>query len=228
MALTLFANATTATGGQLDANFTAVSNQAAIPCSVTGTNTLQLVAKSNVYAVTAYSNNMELTGVASATNTGAMTAQLGSLAALPVYKDSQGGPVALIGNELISGCAFTLLYDAALNSGNGGWHLFSNTSAYNPPNLQIGTSSILSRYLTTLASVTFTVAVANSAQQVIVPLGGCFPGDNILVGPPTNHPTGLVVTGFVSATGSVALNAVNGTGASIASIAAAYRVSVLA
>lgn len=228
MAITLFANATAATGAQLDNNLIAVSNQAPIPCSVAGTNTIGLTAKSNVYAITAYTNNLMVSGVAAATNTGSVTAALGSLAALPVYKDAQAGPVLLTGNEIVVGCAFTLIYDAALNSGNGGWHLFSNTGAYNPPNLQIGVSNVLSRYFTTLASITFSVTGANAAQQVIIPLAGALPGDNVLIGPPSSHPTGLALTGLVTATGSVALNAVNGTAGSIASIAAAYRVSVLA
>jgi hypothetical protein len=63
--------------------------------------------------------------VAVASNSGATTARVGSLAVLPVYKDKSGGPTALAGGEIIIHNFVTLIYDAALNSGGGGFHLMT-------------------------------------------------------------------------------------------------------
>jgi len=231
--ITLFAALTAATGAELDADLTLVSNQAPIPVTVSGTNTLTLTqvgSGTTVYAVTAYVQGMQFVGEFAGTNTGAMTAQLGSLSALAIYKDTPAGPVAMTGNECVTNNAFSLVYDSALNSGAGGFHAYTATgeigATINPTAIKLGSGTSFSTYLSTLASVTFTVAAANSAQAVTISLTGAVPNNNVMIGPPTNHPNGLALTGYVSASGSVVLAALNGTGASIASIAGSYRVSV--
>lgn len=229
MAITLFAAVTQATGQQLDDNLTLVSAQAPIPCTVTGTNDLTLTQKSDVYSVTAYGNNMQLSGVAAASNSTAMTARLGSLAALNVYKDSGSGPVVLTGGELIAGNAFTLFYDATLNTGAGGWHLFSSTglptTAINPSTIQLNTGAVLNRYLTATASVSFSIFDPFSSQQSIVAVTGIRPNDAVQVGGPSMANSMLSFFGFVPASGSVTLRAVNAGSVSVTLAAGIFRVS---
>lgn len=230
--ITLFAAATQATGQQLDDNLTLISNQAPIPCTAVGTNTITLAQKSNVYAVTAYTNNMQFSAIAAATNTNAATAALGLLGALNIYKDSPAGPVALSGGEIVIGCAFTLLYDPALNTGAGGFHLFSNTSpvagqTINPTAILVGsTLSTLSRYLSTTQSISFTVFGAASAQDTLVLLSGVRPGDAIMLGPPSLSALNPVAFfGYVAASGSVLLRGVNAAAAGATVAPGVWRVT---
>ncbi len=229
MAITLFASVNSATGQQLDDNLTAVSNQAPIPCTVSGTNDITLTQRANTYTVTAYANNMQLSGVAAGSNSTAMTARLGSLPALNVYKDTGSGPVALVGGELIAGNAFTLFYDATLNTGAGGWHLYSSTglptTAINPSTIQLGTGSVLNRYLTATLSVSFSVFDPWSSQQSIVAVTGIRPNDAVQVGPPSMVNSMLVFYGYVPASGSVTLRAVNAGSVSVTLAAGLFRVS---
>lgn len=229
MAITLFAAVTGATGQQLDDNLTAVSNQAPIPCTVSGTNALTLTQEADTYTVTAYGNNMQLSGVAAGSNSTAMTARLGSLAALNVYKDSGSGPVVLVGGELIAGNAFTLFYDATLNSGAGGWHLFSSTglstTAINPSTIQLGSGQVLNRYLTRTTSVSFSVFDPFSSQQSVIALSGVGPNDAVQVGPPSMANSMLSFYGFVPASGSVTLRAVNAGSVSVTLAAGLFRVT---
>jgi hypothetical protein len=123
MAWTTFAALTTPTLPELDGNFTLLSYLINIPCTVSGTNTLTLTSQAGAATYTQYQAGMRLQGVATATNSGAVNAQLGTLPLVPVYKDSPAGPVVLSGAEIVNLTAFALLYDPALNSGGGGWHL---------------------------------------------------------------------------------------------------------
>lgn len=229
MAITLFAAVTSATGQQLDDNLLAVSNQAPIPCTVSGTNDLTLTQEANTYTVAAYGNNMQLSGVAAGSNSTAMTARLGSLPALNVYKDSGSGPIALTGGELIIGNAFTLFYDPTLNTGAGGWHLFSSTglstTAINPSTIQLGSGQVLNRYLTRTASVSFSVFDPFSSQQSIIALAGVGVNDAVQVGPPSMANSMLSFYGFVPASGSVTLRAVNAGSVSVTLAAGLFRVS---
>lgn len=116
---TLFANLTAATGAELDGNFAALGAVSIIPCGVTGTNALSLTPLAGTPSVPAYANYMTFSGVAAADNTGAVTAGVGSLSSLAVFKDTPAGPVALTGAEIQAGNLITLTYDASLN----GFHL---------------------------------------------------------------------------------------------------------
>jgi len=123
-----FAAVTAATGAQLDANFNAVGKLGIIPCAVSGTNALTLTPTAGIApTIAAYSNYLQFSGIFVASNTGAVTVQVGSLPALNAYKDSLAGPVALSGGESILGCAFLAEYDSALNTGAGGFHIYTNT-----------------------------------------------------------------------------------------------------
>lgn len=125
---TQFASLTDATGQELDNNFAALGALTPIPCTASGSNTITLVANANTPTIAAYSNYMQFTGIAALSNTGAATGKLGTLATLSIFKASPSGPVALTGGEIIAGVAFTLLYDSALNTGSGGFHLMQNSS----------------------------------------------------------------------------------------------------
>lgn len=118
-----FAGLSVATGAELDQNFAALGALTTIPCTVSGTNALALTPLANTPTVSGYANYQAFSCVASATNTGATTAAVGSLAALSVYKDKSTGPTALAGGEIVNHNLITLTYDSALNSGAGGFHL---------------------------------------------------------------------------------------------------------
>lgn len=228
--ITLFAAASQATGAQLDDDLTLVSNQAPIPCTVSGTNALTLALKSNVYTVTAYGNNMQLSGVASGTNTSTVTAQLGSLGALNVYKDTTAGPAVLSGGEIVSGNAFTLLYDSTLNTGAGGWHLFTGTqdvgTAINPASLKLGVAgSVLSRYFSGTQSVTFSVMLAGAVQDFPVVIAGPLVGDAVILGPPSLTAQPIIYYGFVSAPSTITIRAVNAGSVSLTPNNGAWRVT---
>ena len=102
---TTFAALTTATGQQLDNNFSALGALTPIPCSVSGTNAITMVTALNTPSVPSYANYAVFSGVAAATNTGGTTVAVNSLSALTVYKDTVAGPVALSGGEIVAGIA---------------------------------------------------------------------------------------------------------------------------
>ena len=79
----------------------------------------------NTPSVPSYANYAVFSGVAAATNTGGTTVAVNSLSALTVYKDTVAGPVALSGGEIVAGNVLYLIYDSALNTGAGGFHLNS-------------------------------------------------------------------------------------------------------
>jgi hypothetical protein len=126
---TQFAAQTLSTGQQLDDNFAAVGALGAIPCLIAGTNAIVLTPAVNTPTVSAYANNRLFGGIAAASNTGAVTAQVGGLAALAVFQDATGGPSPLIGGEMIAGNYVLLGYDSALAGGAGGFHLIHSVAA---------------------------------------------------------------------------------------------------
>jgi hypothetical protein len=123
MTWTTFANLTSPTLPELDANFNILSGLAPIPCTIAGTNALTLTNIASAGAVTAYANYMRFTGIAANTNSGSATAAFGTLAALNIYKDTPSGPALLVGNEIVQNNQVTLIYDSALNASVGGFHL---------------------------------------------------------------------------------------------------------
>lgn len=128
----IFGGLSAALMSDLDQDFAAVGALTIVPCTVTGTNTLALSPSPNSPAITVYTDYLQFSAVAAATNTGATTAAIGALPALPVYKDSGGGPVALVGGEIVANNLFELVYDSALASGSGGFHLNTETAGGTP------------------------------------------------------------------------------------------------
>ena len=178
--ITLFANLTNPTLPELDGNFTSYTPLTTIPCTVAGTNALSLTAFSGsaaaTPAVTAYQNYMQFSGVFASNGSGALTARIGALPFLNVYKDSPTGPVATVGTEAVQNNAFTLVYDSALNSGAGGWHLYSSTASFNggtitqPLVLSGTTLSVIGGSLG--ATLTSTLLTGNSLTVTAQNIGG--------------------------------------------------------
>lgn len=124
-----FAALSTVPLSDLDTMFNAAGALTVIPCSATGTNALSLSPLANTPTIGGYFNYQLFSGVCAGANTGAATAAAGGLEALNIYKDIGSGPVALSGGELQTGNAFILMFDSALDSGAGGYHLFTQPLA---------------------------------------------------------------------------------------------------
>lgn len=234
----------------LDNNFTTVSAQAPIPCSVSGTNTLTLIQNAGSVVpsavISAYTANMVFSGIAVGTNTGPVTATVGSVGALNVYKDTIIGPLPLTGLEIITGCAFSLQYDPALNSGAGGFHLISSTAIYNTRinalSLTINAGSTITNLLSgNSPTLTFTATPGWSSQDQTFTLTGLppsvpAPGDFVQVVAPSLSANGVVFQGQVTALGSLSsvasvatvnIRLINAASASLASNSGIYRWSAM-
>lgn len=238
----------------IDGNTATLSAAAPIACSVSGTNALTLtpnaVGMVPSTALTAYVTNMTFSGIASGSNGGGVTATVGSLGVLNVYKGSNTGPVALTGGEIVAGCAFTLRYDAALNSGAGGFHVTSNTSTNNNPvavsslsfnststitNLLSGNTPTLTFTATPGLSVqdqSFTLTALAAAAAISLPA----PGDFIMVSPPSLPNAAVSFQGYTDAPASlnsttsvvtVHIRLLNLASASLASNSGIYRYSAM-
>jgi hypothetical protein len=215
MAWTTFAAVTSEVTTSLDGNFNILSALTPIPVSVSGTNTLVLTSIQAAGSVTAYANYMQFAGVAVATNTGAVTAQFGSLAALSVYKDTLLGPEPLTGSEIVQNCELSLMYDSTLNSGAGGFHLQARSSA-------------TTRNLSATGTITWSAILPGATQDQIVPLPGCLVGDIATLGPPASVPSGIMLSAYISGAGSVSVRAANVTsGSTITPASVVYRVGAL-
>lgn len=232
--ITQFANDTTPALPDLDQNFNAVFVLTPIPCAVSGTNALTLTQNFAGQAasgtITGYENGLQICGIASATNTAATTARLGALAALNVYKDSVAGPVVLAGNEIVSGCAFTLRYDSALNASAGGWHLITSTptvgNTITPAlvrasvGLQVGatTTPTLTGLLSASATLAYTSIVPNSSQDQSFTVVGLLSTDGLAMALPLPVSSGISFDAYFAAgnatVGTVTVRAGNFTAAS--------------
>lgn len=201
------------TGEELDANFAALGALTPIPCTVAGSASITLTPSANVPTVAAYSNYMQFTGVAPSTNIGPVTFQVGSLAALSGYKDTVAGPVLLTGNEIIANTKLLLMYDSALNSGAGGFHLISPPSAN-------------TRNHTTTASIGLAALLPQTGTTATILLGGTSVGDIVTIGFPSLASVALAWSGFVGTLGTVTLNAFNMSSGTVTPPAGIYRIDV--
>lgn len=228
--ITQFGNDTTPSLSDLDENFSAFGQLVVVPCSVSGTNALALTQNSAgqaaSVALTDYENYLAVCAVSAASNTGAVTAAVGALPALPVYRDTVAGPVALVGGEIVAGNAFTLIYDSALNAGGGGWHLVSTTSnvgATITPALvrastgvQIGSTvqPTLTALLAQNATLAFTAIVPGASQDQSFSMTGLTAADAIAAGLPVPVSTGLSFQAYLGGGATVTVRALNATAAS--------------
>ncbi len=302
----IFANEATIASVQWDDNYAALGALTPIPCSVAGTNALALTPLTNTPTIAAYENYGIYTGIVQADNTTAVTAAVGGLAALNVYKDTGAGPVALTAADLKTGNAFSLLYDSSLNTGAGGFHLTSAGpsagsgtflplaggtltgslvgvgATFSGPfivgagtvagvtitspgaisaagtisglsinstgrlsgasifgtgitaagalagvSLAVNAGSPVTRVLSTIASVTFSVVAAGATQDQPMSIAGVQIGDNVMVGLPSNVATGFVYNGYVSVAGVVQVRAANVTGGTLTPTGGLYRATAL-
>jgi hypothetical protein len=161
----------------LNDNFVALGALTPIPCAITGTTTLTLTPLTNTPTISAYANYMQFTGIAPATNAGAVNALVAGLGTVAVYKDGPAGPTALTGGEIRDDTLITLIYDTALNSGAGGFHLQSTQAglgSYLPlsggtlTGVLIGTSAA---FVGQLSAVLATITRGEFATSVTSPIG---------------------------------------------------------
>lgn len=231
----------------MDNNFTTLSAAAPISCGFAGTNTLTLTQNAvglvPSSTLSAYTQGQVFVGVAAGTNTGPVTATVGSLGALNVYKDTLAGPVLLTGNEIIVLNAISLRYDSALNSGAGGFHLSSSTASTGGF-VVVGNTSLTNLYSGNSPTLTFTATPGWSSQDQLFSVTaaltsiGILPavGDFVAVNPPSLGAAGIDYRGFVSGAGSLSLSSVsvvsqstinirllNAASASLASNSGVYR-----
>ncbi|MDE2105457.1 MAG: hypothetical protein KGL39_49980, partial [Patescibacteria group bacterium] len=122
---TIFGTLSQWEGSQFDNNFVQAAAMANLPCTIAGSNILTLTNQVTGLSLSAYANYMTFYGIAVSNNTGSVTAAVGSLSVLNVYKDSTSGPVALTGGEIVANNGIWLTYDSTLNSGSGGFHLMT-------------------------------------------------------------------------------------------------------
>ncbi len=120
---TLFANQTSPNEQNLDYNLSQAVACGFNPCTIVGTNSLLLSSLITGLSVSAYFNYMGFSGTAVNANTGPVNASYGGLGVLNCYKDTSTGPLAFSGGEIQPGNILLFFYDAALNSGVGGFHV---------------------------------------------------------------------------------------------------------
>lgn len=232
-----FGTKTGATGGELDQNFAALGAITTIFGVVAGTNAITLTPATNNPTVSAYQNGQSYGAVLTGTNTSATTFRVNALAALPVYRDTATGPVALSGGEAISGNYAEFQYDSALNGGAGGFHLRTGvTGAISVASLQVGipgsSASTLSFMRASTSTITFGgVPGANtsiSSVDVPVSIPGVTFGDNTMVSPLSSvQPAGISYSAYVTAANIVMVRATNATNATQSLSNVVLRVAAL-
>lgn len=89
-----------------------------VPCEASGTNALTLTPILHQEGGATYADGMLFSFVAVATSTGAVTAVLGDLPSVKVYKD--GGATQAGSGDVVASDLHLAAYVAALDSGNGG------------------------------------------------------------------------------------------------------------
>lgn len=244
MTWTTFGSATSASTGDLDNNLNYAVAMGVIPCAVTGTNTLTLTpVAARTPSVTSYANHMTFGGIITNTNSGAVTLQVGTLPALAVYSDTSTGPVVLVGGELAAGNFAMFVYDSALNSGAGGFHVRSNSwlalsggtvtgNLTVTGNVSLGTLSSLhidggatiTNILTTTSSLSFAIA-GNSYVDNTITLTGVSVGDVVGIGLPASIAPATAFNARVATADHVVLRGVNA-GSTSQTTAGVFRVQV--
>lgn len=120
----LFGPLTNPTLPQLDQNFAALAEFVTIAGTLANSsNAFVLTPVGNAPTVGAYVQGQSYAGIAPAGNTGPATFRVAPNPVLPIYVDTASGPQPLSGNEIVDGNYTSFIYDLALNSGSGGFHL---------------------------------------------------------------------------------------------------------
>lgn len=180
-----FGSLTAWTSGWLDTNFNEAGLLGTIPSTVSGTNVLTLTPYTAPTIGTppfSLQPQVRVSGIAQATNTGAATAAVGGTAALSIYKDTSGGPVALTGGEIVLGNLFTLTYDASLNGGAGGYHLGTAPASAAGTVASVGTGTGLTGGPITSNGTISLASIANSQLLSNISGSSAAPVPNSLTG----------------------------------------------
>lgn len=176
-----FSAVTEANTSWLDSNFQAVGIMGTIPCTVAGTDALVFTQAVNTPTIAAYANYERFSGIVAVDNTTAVTARIGSLPILSVYKDTTSGPIALTGGELQAGNVVILTYDSALNSGAGGFHVSTPVSGAGTGTVtSIATGAGLTGGTITAAGTIALAAIANLRLLANISGGSLAPSANTL------------------------------------------------
>lgn len=138
--------------------------------TTTGSAGAYALASTNTSYPTAYTQGEVYGGKANFTSVGGDTLVVNSLAALPIYVQSAGGPTAITAGAIRSGQQFLVAYDLALNSGAGGFQLLSAASSATSSSVSGSVGVVNGRMSVTSAGQTATFA----ADEVITEtaLGG--------------------------------------------------------
>jgi hypothetical protein len=105
-------------------------------------------------------------------------------------------------------------------TGAGGASISSGVSV---GTLVVNGSAPVTRINTFSGTVTFSVLLANTSQDVAATVSGVQVGDAVMVGPPATNSTGLALMGYVPANGTITLRALNVTASSITAPTGIYR-----
>lgn len=122
-----FASLTNPTLPNLDADFAALTPASILPCVAAGTNLITLTPQAATLSVSAYTDKELYSFNANATSTGVVTLQVGALAALKVF--TSGGTTQATTGDIVSGAYYVVAYQAALDTGAGGFVVVSATSS---------------------------------------------------------------------------------------------------
>lgn len=165
----------------LDVNFNAAGMLGTIPGSATGTNTL--IVTPYPYPIIGAPNFAlqpfaKASFIASATNTGAVTAAVAGGAAYPVYKDTASGPALLTGGEIVSGNVTVLTFDNSLVS--GAWHLGTAPSTASGTVTSVGSGAGLTGGPITGSGTLALATIADARLSANISGGNAVPVANTL------------------------------------------------
>ena len=123
---TIFANLpgspSTNPASLIDTMFNIAGGMGQIPCTASGSNAITLTPITNYYLPAAYANFQMVGFTAAASSTGAVTIRIGALAFVNLYM-----PTGLQANngDIILSNFYVAAFNAALNSGSGGFQVFN-------------------------------------------------------------------------------------------------------
>lgn len=93
--------------------------------------------------------------------------------------------------------------------------------------LAVNGGAPVTRMLSTIATVTFSVVAAGATQDQPMSIAGVQIGDNVMVGLPSNVAAGFAYNGYVSVAGVVQVRAANVTGGTLTPTGGLYRATAI-
>ena len=135
--------------------------------ATTGSANAYLLSSNSV--ISAYADGQIFGFTASFSNTSTATLSVNSIGAKPIYANA----AVLIGGEIVSGGAYLVAYDTALNGAAGGWHLL------NPKNLTLAATTAGTITVTDNSNYALSVTQAGNGGGVKITNSGS--GNTLLV-----------------------------------------------